>query len=312
MLDPGHAPVETQHDDAGVNELARGHTSVDTQLSSVPRNDLPPTRFAATPIARTSAATISDPDQRRFDAQGVDVEADLDYGWLTLLAGQVDEFMALRLASESRLRSLIHLTGGEQLPQAVAQRALVKALKSNETSARTALAKAMRDHPLGGFVNGRTGIGEVSIGRLLGLVGNPADRPNVAKFWQYCGHGDPARSKRRSEAVIRHTGGRTTLPFSPRAKTIVWQIAESAYRRGLYRVVYLDARAACAEKTHSVTCRNTVRPPGKPNGCGTSAHPEWGEPGSPWRPGHQHAHALRVVGKAILLDLWLYAKEQSA
>lgn len=37
------------------------------------------------------------------------------------------------------------------------------------------------------------------------------------------------------------------------------------------------------------------------------------QPGTPWNPGHQHAHALRVTGKEILRDLWsISAHERTA
>ncbi len=52
-------------------------------------------------------------------------------------------------------------------------------------------------------------------------------------------------------------------------------------------------KEAVADKTHTVEC---VR-------CGPSGKPA--QPGSPWSKGHQHAHALRVVGKEILRDLWV-------
>ena len=62
----------------------------------------------------------------------------------------------------------------------------------------------------------------------------------------------------------------------------------------------------CAEKhrRHEYTCKNTKRPPMASNGCATVLKPEWGEPGSPWRPGHLNMHAHRIVHKEFLHDLW--------
>lgn len=60
-----------------------------------------------------------------------------------------------------------------------------------------------------------------------------------------------------------------------------------------YRQFYDWARAVAADKVHAVEC---VR-------CGPSGKPA--QPGTPWNPGHQHAHALRIVGKELLRDLWL-------
>jgi hypothetical protein len=64
-----------------------------------------------------------------------------------------------------------------------------------------------------------------------------------------------------------------------------------------YRQVYEERRAITAERVHAGPC---VR-------CGPSGHPA--QPGSPWAAGHQHADALRIVGKAILKDLWLAAAD---
>ena len=75
-----------------------------------------------------------------------------------------------------------------------------------------------------------------------------------------------------------------------------------ARKRSPYRDSYEDARLKYADATHDQECMNWSRY--SPNGCGTRANPEWGAPGSPWRPGHQHAAALRKVGKDFLDDLW--------
>lgn len=59
-----------------------------------------------------------------------------------------------------------------------------------------------------------------------------------------------------------------------------------------YRFLYEQRRAQTTERTHASDC---VR-------CGPSGKPAL--VGSPWSAAHQHADALRVIGKAILRDLW--------
>lgn len=59
-----------------------------------------------------------------------------------------------------------------------------------------------------------------------------------------------------------------------------------------YRLVYEQRRLATVGRVHDGPC---VR-------CGPSGHPA-GD-GSPWSAQHQQADALRIVGKAILNDLW--------
>lgn len=65
-----------------------------------------------------------------------------------------------------------------------------------------------------------------------------------------------------------------------------------------YRAVYETRRQTTADRTHADLC---VR-------CGPAGRPA--QPGTPWSKAHQHADALRVVGKAILRDLWLAAGDQ--
>jgi hypothetical protein len=59
-----------------------------------------------------------------------------------------------------------------------------------------------------------------------------------------------------------------------------------------YRAVYEGRRIVTAERIHAHPC---VR-------CGPSGRPA--EAGSPWSLAHQHADALRIVGKEILRDIW--------
>ena len=68
--------------------------------------------------------------------------------------------------------------------------------------------------------------------------------------------------------------------------------------------IFTEARTAAEAKVHTRVCRNKKIPPLSPNGCGTSAHPEWGEVGSPWRDGHKNAHAHRVLQKEMLRMFW--------
>ncbi|MCU4183994.1 hypothetical protein K6U06_06455 [Acidiferrimicrobium sp. IK] len=63
-----------------------------------------------------------------------------------------------------------------------------------------------------------------------------------------------------------------------------------------YRQVYEQRRTATVDRAHQAPC---VR-------CGPSGHPA--AAGTPWSAGHQHADALRIVGKEILRDIWKAAE----
>lgn len=191
------------------------------------------------------------------------------------------------------------------------------------------LEKQVKALPLGPWLAAQAGVGDKQAGRLLGAIGDPYIRPAIehddapteparprilSELFSYCGHGDPTRKpfSGMTQAEAKRLG-------NPEAKKRVRVIAMKAIQfngepdkngnprpRSPYRDVYEKAREQYATATHASECMNRSRI--NPNGCGIRAHPEWGEPGSPWRDGHQHQAALRLTGKAFLADLWAEAK----
>ncbi len=154
------------------------------------------------------------------------------------------------------------------------------------------------------------GIGEHSMARLLGHLGHPVhatphhwepsaaeptpDPPydrSLAQLWQYCGHGAPGRLRKGM------TRDELTAMGSPTLKMIVHLCAEACMKATAspFRLVYEKAKLDAEDRQHSTPC---VR-------CGPSGKPA--QPGTPWSPGHRHAHALRVTGKELLRDLWTVA-----
>ena len=154
------------------------------------------------------------------------------------------------------------------------------------------------------------GLGDSTIARVLGHLGDPyiatphwwegtgpkrrlmGGEPyirTVSQLWQYCGHGDPMRRPTKGM-----TAEQAAAMGSPQLKMLVHLQAQWCMMgKGPYRTTYEEVRAKVEDKTHTVAC---VR-------CGPSGKPK--EPGTPWNLGHQHAHALRIVGKEILRDMWL-------
>lgn len=148
-------------------------------------------------------------------------------------------------------------------------------------------------------------------GRDLIAAGPPYDR-TVRQLWQYAGCGDPERhpvkDMTRDEKLAM--GKRTTL--RPLLYTFSSYLEKSPTRSpavagSRYYKLLTTAKEAAQGNTHARECRNRKRPPMTSNGCGTVQHPEWGEPGSPWRPGHIRMHAHRIVHKEFLRDLWVIA-----
>lgn len=147
-------------------------------------------------------------------------------------------------------------------------------------------------------------------GRHL-VAGEPFVR-TLRQWWQYCGFGDPNR--RRESGMSQEDA---LAMGNQKAKVMAWNLAESCVKktgsgnqpRSPFRNDYDIARADAEDKVHDRVCRNTKRWPQKPNGCATRDHPEWGEPGSPWRDGHKAAHAHRITTKAILRRIYEVAWE---
>ena len=156
------------------------------------------------------------------------------------------------------------------------------------------------------------GVGDDLFARLLGHLGDPyiatphywegtgkkrtlmVEEPRVrtiGQLWQYAGHGDPHRRKTKGM-----TAEEAFALGSPMVKMLVHLNAEACMKQPAgshYREVYVATRAKVLDKVHSTAC---VR-------CGPSGKPA--AEGSPWSLGHQHAHALRIVGKELLRDMWL-------
>jgi len=160
----------------------------------------------------------------------------------------------------------------------------------------------------------------------------PPRHRTVRQLWSYCGCGDPLRNPRKD--ILGHSptredvlagGKRNTVrpllfmftSYLVRAHTRSEAVGSSEF----YQLLAATKTAArgheedcskgtwpteCAgtHKVHQRQCQNKSIPPNRPNGCGTVAHPEWGAPGSPWRPGHIDMHAHRIVAKAFLKELW--------
>lgn len=253
---------------------------------------------------------------------------------LGLFADVVDDLEAVRIANENRLRSLID--PGEyghglskDLPQVARLVQIVDDLAIAEHQAVLSLQRAMRAHPLGGWVKATNGVGEKQAARLLASIRDPYwndlhGRPRlVSELWAYCGmhaidvSGQEVSDTQRTPAAGHpgdhsspdaHTGSVARVAPARRrgqrsnwnslARQRVWLIAESCIKctSSPYRAVYDQARLKYADSTHPVVCAR-CGPTGKPAAAGT-----------PLSAGHQHARAMRLMCKEILRDLWREAE----
>lgn len=197
----------------------------------------------------------------------------------------LDDLEHVRIANSNRIGAL-EREHGSSLPELdLTQESLVKV----EHEALLQLQRAWRKHPLAPWAKDIPGCGEKLISRLITVIGDPADRPNVAKLWAYCGHGNPTRkrSKGMTQEELFKAG-------NPEAKKRVWLLASQFVKtmNSPYRLVYEEARERYKDRVHEKACLR----------CGPSGHPA--APGTPWNLGHQHAAAIRYVGKIFLRDMW--------
>lgn len=278
---------------------------------------LPPTSPRAEPKIPASAATIAPIDHGFVDAQARLVDgasspqakplptpsspspagtpAPSDWLFeLALASKKLDALEASRKALASLHRSLER--NGVLDPDTLGEiLGISKELKRREYRPRKDIEILMLDHPLAAWIEATPGIGGLGVGRLIAALGpggvtyNAAhgrERRGCGELLQFCGHGDPERSRLRRGQKIA---------YSPTAKMRTYLIAESAYRNhdGPYRAIYDAAQAKYEGAVHSQPCSRCTK-------RGQSA----AAVGSPLSPLHRKARALRIVGREILKDMW--------
>jgi hypothetical protein len=231
-------------------------------------------------------------------------------GLLNVLADAVDRLEGQRIAFENQYRQLTRSeldSDGElrglgftpETPGVDSVLLMVQALKELEHQAVLALQRRMRRHPLGPWVKNTIGIGEKQGARLLAAVGDPYwnelyDRPRlVSELWAYCG------MHVVNGAAPHHSKGWKSN-WNDTARMRIHLVAESCMKATAspYRTTYDLGREKYSDAVHPAVCTR----------CGPKGKPA--QVGSPLSLGHQHARALRLVGKDVLRDLWLAARER--
>ena len=301
--DTGHIRRETQWRPAGLGDQTSaggtnipetGHVSGETQALPAGIGD------------QTSATGI---DQSSGDAQASSVGAGraiLFDPTIYVLAENVTDLESTRKAVDNRLRQLTRCDADadgevrghclpEDYPAVVALRVSSDLLAQAEKSAVKALERAMKDHPLGPWIQAQNGLGLKTMARLLGAIGDPywhntENRPvKVSELWSYCGLGDARRQVRRKGVKSN---------WSDEAKMRAWNCVQPIIKntRSPYRAVYDAVKAGYQGAVHADECKR----------CGPAGKPA--QPGSPLSKGHIDARAQRAVMKAILKDLWIESR----
>jgi hypothetical protein len=211
-------------------------------------------------------------DQSRNDNHARLVAADPSVP-LRLAADTLNDVEQLRIATENRIRAMRDVPGWESSPAALRWSLHLAALADLERAVTRELEHAMRAHPLGAWVRSTVGLGLKQTGRLIGALGDPAwnardERPRRGPAELWAFAGYAPGQRRRK-------GVRSN--WNAEAKMRAYLIAESCLkqRHSPYRKVYDDSRAHWSGRDVS--------------------------------DGHAHNHALRLVAKAVLRDLWVEA-----
>lgn len=185
QTDRGQRTIDTHLGGAPVTHSPDGHCLRDNQGAFTVGGQTPPAEANEIATPRATALRLADP-------------------LLALLADALDDLERTRIANENRLRQLTRaeadsdgeLRGfGYDLDEpAVARLAgIVAGIAKLEHEATLNLQRAMRHHPLGGWVKVTVGVGEKQAARLLAAIGDPYwntlhDRPRtVSELWAYCG-----------------------------------------------------------------------------------------------------------------------------
>jgi hypothetical protein len=351
--DTGLAAVETQSRRAGSGDP----TSTDTgHWTGGPQT---------TTAGSVEPSTPPDPTPLATPTVYADREA---YLVLRVMADSLADAMDHRIALTNRLRS------GQTDPGITAD--IVANLDNTERLLRKSMVKAFRraSPELSQWARDTVGIGEETVARLLGRIGHPviaqpyhwegegdsrtlvADPPferTVSQLWSYCGHGDPARRRRKgmtaeeafglgspdakklvyllSVATMKCAGSTTTPPTTTPSPepTIAPSLVDPLDPSGQAAT---DTQKDCAGGSTSPQPKALTQPINASAGDGTVDAILGSQPNgvarrrSPyrdvydqrrahtaerddWTDGHKNADALRIVGKHILRDMWIVARE---
>jgi hypothetical protein len=210
-----------------------------------------------------------DPNQAVSDAKPISLPPVRGLFYLRDLGRLLDDLESTRIRNSNRIGAYEREFGSAPPHYLVIQ----DRLKATEHETVLELQREWRKHPLASWAKTIPGAGEKLMARLIAETDDPAQRPNVAKYWQYCGHGNPHLKRRKG--MTQEEAFRLGNPHAKkRAYLLGAQFVKTM--QSPYRLVYEERRSKTGDRD--------------------------------WTLGHQHADAIRVTTKAFLRDLWLAAQ----
>jgi hypothetical protein len=238
---------------------------------------------------------------------------------LGMLAATVDDLEKLKTAADNRLRQLTRTTvdkDGEERgfgldethPSVKTQKIVAENIDIAYKKSVLNLERAMKNHPLGPWVQAQKGLGLKTIARLLASIGDPywmvrhekqgeklvviEDRARtVSELWAYCGlavHDGMSQKRRKGE----------TSNWKAEAKMRVWNVVQPIIKckDSPYRKLYDEIKESMQGATYGPADEGRMFK-GKPIVVGQELSK-----------GHIEARVQRRIMKQILKDLWIESK----
>lgn len=306
---------ESQKRSVGGNHPSGDHVVVGAQTSTVAGNPI----RQAKQLASSKGISSAEPPYESCVSPR-----------LGLAAETLDDIERPRIAVENRLRSICRreLEGEGRDPNEIkgySGQKLVDWLRANytdpdlhlygaqllrlveqENELVKNLERIMRHEPLAPIVKSLKGVGAKQCARLLAAIGDPyireaqvdrdtgeieeSERPRrgPAELWAYCGLAPDQKKKKETRCAWNHT-----------AKMRAVLVAKSAQKAGVRELDSCDHSG-----DYDVEGREAITPLGETY---LLERARWASRETSEL--HRHNHAIRVVAKEILKDLFLAAKE---
>jgi hypothetical protein len=284
----GHVPSETHSVSAGSDEGAKADES--------PIQGSPP----VAPIIGEIVATVR---RRRW---AIDQRITTTNRTLALIRtaylgyhNDMGEAERTRLAKEAQAlyKAALDGTGDAALVDvAVSNAAAVATFEDYQKAQEKALTKLVKRLPVYEWATAIRGLGDVSLGIIVGEAGDIGRFSNPAKLWKRMGLGLVGDNRQGNPGANASADDWIAHGYNKKRRSVMWNIGVSLLRSqsgeqpGPYRIVYDAKKADYSERVEA-----TVDLPAK---VGNRLNPE------KWTPGRAHNAAQRYLEKRLLRNLW--------
>lgn len=178
----------------------------------------------------------------------------------------------------------------------VSNAAAVATFEDYQKAQEKALAKLVKALPVYEWATGVRGLGDVSLGVIVGEAGDIGRFSNPAKLWKRMGVGLVGDNRQGNPGANASAEDWIAHSYNKKRRSVMWNIGVSLLRSqsgeqpGPYRIVYDAKKADYSERVEA-----TADLPAK---IGNRLNPE------KWTPGRAHNAAQRYMEKRLLRNLW--------